>query len=236
MIKEFNYIEQPNIEKMFRIIDAMAEVLEALDEGLIPNESDYTRDDLSCYLQSLVSGQRGSLGRTKPGSWAVAPDDSDMDSDARVDFIFIPTYLATATLSRAICEFPLITMAIPGYVKALLSGMTFCSYRKLQGSGFEGDPGAINAMRILSLGKIPWLLNRHPDACHELKQVIDDVANGMAQRLINGSATGMWGEDYSEGFRSALETLRLTNDDDFMASLEAARNDQVLLRKEELPW
>jgi hypothetical protein len=46
----------------------------------------------------------------------------------------------------------------------------------------------------------------------------------------------MWGEDYSEGFRSAVETLRLKNDQDFMASVELARRDPTTLSKDDLPW
>lgn len=236
MITRFKYLDHVDIEAMFDLIDGMMEVLVSLDEGLIPIEQDYTLNHLHSYLQSLVDGQRDSLGRTKAGSWGVAPDDDGMDSDARVDFIFRPTYIATATLSRALCEYPLVALAIKGYKEALMSGMLFCSYRRLQGHGYEADKGAIDALRILSIGKVPWLLHRHPDACPELKAAINDVANDMAKRLLSGTAVGMWGEDYSEGFRSAVETLRLKNDPDFMASLEEARRNPETVSKDELPW
>jgi hypothetical protein len=236
MISSFRHLETVDIPAMSAVIDSMTDVLESLDEGLIPNELDYTREHLRGYLESLVTGQRDSLGRTKPGSWGVVPNDAGMDSDARVDFIFRPTYIATATLSRALCEYPLLALSIPGYEEALMTGMAFCSYRRLQGHGYEADAGAIDALRVLSLGKVPWLLNRHPDACPDLKAAIDEVANDMAQRLLDGTAVGMWGEDYSEGFRSAVETLRLKNDSDFMAALKEARRNPETVSKDELPW
>lgn len=236
MMKCVVYPDQVDIPAMDALIDSMMEVLEALDEGLIPNDSDYTLDDLRGYLASLVGGQRGRLGHTKAGSWAVSPDDAGMASDARVDFIIRPTYIATATLSRALCEYPLLALAIPNYLRALERGMKFCSFRSLQGHGYEADAGAIDALRILSLGKIPWLLHRHPDACPELKTAIDTVAQDMAQRLLDGDAVGVWGEDYSEGFRSAVETLRLRNDQDFMASVKLARCDPSTISRDDLPW
>lgn len=236
MIREFVHLDQVDIRAMDALIDSMMELLEALDEGLIPGDAEYTLEDLAVYVGSLVRGQRDSLGRTKPGSWGVAPDDAGMDSDARVDFIFRPTYIAVATLSRVLCEFPLTAMRVPGYADALLSGMVFCSHRGLQGHGYEADVGAIDALRTLSLGKVPWLLTRHPEACPPLKSAIDDVADDMARRLVAGSAVGMWGEDYSEGFRSAVETLRLINDPEFMAALEEARRSPSTVSKEELPW
>lgn len=236
MINNFRHLDTVDIPDMLALIDSMMEVLESLDEGLVPNDSDYTAEQLKGYLESLVTGQRGSLGRTRPGSWGVVPDDDGMDSDNRVDFILRPTYIATATLSRALCEYPLLALSIPHYEEALLSGMVFCSYRGLRGHGYEADEGAIDALRILSLGKVPWLLNRHPEACPDLKVAIDGVANDMAERLLNGTAVGLWGEDYSEGFRSAVETMRLKNDPDFMASLEESRRSPETVSKDELPW
>jgi len=47
------------------------------------------------FLESLVTGQRESLGRTKPGSWSIAPDDTGMDSDARVEYILMPAYFVS---------------------------------------------------------------------------------------------------------------------------------------------
>lgn len=236
MIAKFKYFDRVDIPGMSALIDSMMELLESLDEGLVPNDQDYTPEHLRTYLGSLVDGQRASLGRTKAGSWGVVPNDDGMDSDVRVEFIFRPTYIATASLSRALCEYPLIALSIEGYREALVSGMVFCSHRGLRGHGYEADAGAIDALRILSLGKVPWLLNRHPDACAELKAAIDDVANDMAKRLLEGTATGLWGEDYSEGFRSAVETMRLKNDPDFMASLEESRRNPETVSKDELPW
>lgn len=236
MIKKFEYCETVDIPRMQRLLGSMQELLEALDEGLVPDRADYTEGDFADYLKSLVQGQRGSLGRTSPGSWAVAPDDSNMDADARVEFIFQPTYLATATLARGLCENPLLALGIPGFREALQSGMKFCSHRALAGHGYEADEGAIIALRALSLGRVPWLLNRHPEFCPELKTAIDDVARDMAERLAAGTATGGWAEDYSEEFRSAIETLRLKNDPDFMRSLAEARQDPTKLSEGDLPW
>ena len=91
-------------------------------------------DDLAGYLTSLVEGQRESLGSTMPGSWAVVPDDDGMDSEMRVEVIFAPTYIATATLARCLCDYPLIALAIPRYREALQTGMLFCASRNLQGT------------------------------------------------------------------------------------------------------
>jgi hypothetical protein len=159
-----------------------------------------------------------------------------MDADVRVEFIFQPTYIATATLARALCEYPLTVLSIPGYAESLRSGMDFCSKRRLQGHGYESDEGAILALQILSMGKIPWLLNRHPDASPDLKTAIDAVAEDFAARLESGTAHGVWGEDYSDGFRAALETLHILNDSTFVADLAEAREHPAPVGRDELDW
>lgn len=138
----------------------------------------------------------------------MAPDDSGMDSDARVDVIFRPTYIGAATPSRALCDYPLIALSLPGYSDALHAGLVFCTYRNLRGHGFDADGGMIDALHILFLGKVPSLLSHHPDFCPDLKRTLDEVAADLKARLETGQMAGMWGEDYSEGFRFALETLR----------------------------
>ena len=183
--------------------------------------------DLPGYLTSLVEGRRGSVGRTMPGSWAVVPDDDGMPSDARVEFIFTPTYIATATLTRCLCDFPLTAMAIPGYLEALHTGMVFCAARDLQGHGYDAIDGAIDSLGILSRGKVPWLLSRQPEFCPELKAAIDEAATYMARSLAKGTATGAWGEDYADGFTSVIELLRVTNDLDYMLAAETDGHDSA---------
>lgn len=188
------------------LIDGMHQILSGLDSGEIPGRS-YTLEDLSGYVASLVSGQRGEIGKVVPGSWGVVEDGTGLDSEARVDFVFRPTYIAAATLARCLVDFPIVPLSIDGFLKSLRSGLVFCSHRRLQGHGFEADEGAIDALGILSLGKVPWLLERHPDFCPELRSVMKAVARDMAVRIQTGKAHGSWGENYHDRFRSTLQLL-----------------------------
>ena len=239
MINEFRYLKDISnknfIREMSDINDSMFEILMAIDRGFYINKHKKI-NELKIYIESLVKGQRQSLGRTKAGSWGLVPDDEGMDADARVEFIFKPTYIATATLSRFLLEFPLYASRINHYENVLYKGMIFCTHRSLQGHGYEGDEGAIEALKILSFGKVPLFLMHHPDFCPKLKLTIDKVANDMAKRLENNTAIGSWGKDYSEGFRSALETLFLLNNKDFMGSFNRLKNDGNSIGKGELPW
>jgi len=230
---KFEISNEHDVNKMSTLVDVMSEYLFLLSEdenNLLQNNS------LNFYLNSLVDGQRDKLtGGTKSGSWCVAPDDL-MDSDARVDFIFKPTYLAVATLSLAKIDYPLITNSINNYDEKLKNGLKFCTYRNLQGHGYDSIIQMIDAYKILSMGKVPLLLYRYPELSIDLKRVLDDVANTMAYKFENSDAKGVWGEDYSEGFSSALETMILMNDEYFQNVLKNNFNDDYSITKDQLKW
>lgn len=236
MLKLFTPLTQIDTSEMLTHVESMEEVVEALDEGLIPNASDYTIDDLARYVRSLVESQRRKPTFVKPGCWCVVTGDEAMPSDARVDFVFRPTYAAVATLSRTLLDHPVIALRTRRYLPALKQGMRFATYRGLGGHGFEADEGAIDALRILSLGKVPLLLDRHPELCPRLYEVIRDVAESMRQRLASGNTRGPWGEDHSEGFRQAIETMRLVNDQAFMRSVAEAKQDPFLIQRKDWKW
>jgi len=236
MLKYFEPFKQVDTGAMLSYVESMEEVVEALDERLIPDATTYTLEDLSSYVQSLVAAQRRKLSFVKPGCWCVVSGDDGMPGDARVDFVFRPTYAAVATLSRTLCDYPVIAVRTRRFLLTLKQGMKFATYRGLAGHGYEADQGAIDALRILSLGKVPLLLQRHPELCPPLAKIIREVAESMQERLSTNSAVGVWGEDLSEGFRQAIETMRLVNDPEFMRSILEARHDSSVISRKDWKW
>jgi hypothetical protein len=236
MLKYFEPFKQVDTGAMLSYVESMEEVVEALDERLIPDATTYTLEDLSSYVQSLVAAQRRKLSFVKPGCWCVISGDDGMPGDSRVDFVFRPTYAAVATLSRTLCDYPVIAVRTRRFLLTLKQGMKFATYRGLAGHGYEADRGAIEALRILSLGKVPLLLQRHPELCPPLATIIREVAESMQERLSTNSAVGVWGEDLSEGFRQAIETMRLVNDPEFMRSISEARHDRSVISRKDWKW
>jgi len=221
---------------MLALVAAMEDVVEALDEGSIPNKVDYPSQSFEGYVKSLVNAQVLKSPDIQPGHWCVAASTRGMPGDARVDFVFRPTYAAVATLSRVLLDLPWIAIRTPRFRTALQKGMRFAAYRELQGHGYDTDQGRIDALRILSLGKVPLLLEHAPGLCPKLYESIRLAASDMAARLTRGEAQGAWGEDLSSGFRQALETLRLVNDPEFMRSLEDAKHDPITIERKDWKW
>ena len=236
MLKTFRVLKEVNIDEMENFNRDLDNFLSDLDSGCIFDNNTYSQTEFKALLESFVVGQRDSLGRTKKGSWSIAPDDDGMPSDARVDFIFKPTYLVTAILTRALCDYPNIANSIPNFENALKKGMAFCSYRDLGGAGYDFEKGQIEALTILSMGKVPWFLDKHKEFCPKLLQVIIQVSHEMVKKLNLGTTTTIWGENLKEQFSSALETLYVKGDKEMYASIMSTGNDTQLFNEEDLPW
>ncbi len=211
MKKEFTFCVSHDVSgEMSRLVAEMKEVLVALDTGEIPNPINYSAQDLMDYCKSLIKGQRGSLGgKSAHGSWCVAPN-NEMPSDARVDFIHIPTYIAVATLSRVLHDFPWIAIQIPGFDSSLKMGLKFCTYRKLQGSGYESIRGIFDAIEILAMGKVPALLEVAPQFSPRLREIFVEVKHLILESLSSEDTQERresWSGDYSQGYPAALEAL-----------------------------
>jgi len=162
-----------------RLVERMQAVLEGLEARTLPDDRDYTCEDLRAYLRSLVQGQRGELswgagcGHVVAGSWGVNVDCDRMPSDARVEFVFFPTYIAVATLSRCVLQFPLLSASVEGLVPALHRGMTFACGRNLEGHGYDADADKERALNLLYMGWVPLLLWQNPDFCPPMAALLE---------------------------------------------------------------
>jgi hypothetical protein len=235
MMKTFCISAPPSIDEMFRLVRDMRDVLDALSHKEIPND-EYTADDLRLYCRSLVDGQRGSLGRTVPGSWSVAENDDLMPVDARVDFVFVPTYIAVATLTRVLLEHPELAKSIPALPQALRRGMIFATHRRLEGHGYDGTRGMIEALSIFAEGRVVEFLSENADFCPKLLSLLRSLKQNLVSRLSAGEIHGVWGENYAEDFLSVLETLRLLSIPGMEESIKAGLEAPLDETKGEIEW
>jgi hypothetical protein len=223
MGKKFRYLANLKNNSEEENIESLLGLLCALDESFIFDENEYNTVDLRYDILFLVKWLRSSLGYWVDAKFEINPEYEIMDSDN--NFVLTSTYVATAVLSKVLCEYPLLALSIKGYNSSLEKGLKYCSYCNLQWYGYEKDIKVIDALITLGIGKIPWLLNRHPDFCPALKNKIDRIADDMGHIFAYDSAVNAWGKDYSAGFLTALETLRLQNDHEFMESMKVAKNN-----------
>lgn len=234
MFEPWSFSPTHDIKQMSSRVQAMKDVLSNID-GDTFGSSKYTAD-LTLYCQSLIKGQRSSLGRTKAGSWSVAPSDEGMPTDARVDFIFTPTYVAVAILCRVLLDYPWIAIQIPGYYRSLRRGLNFCAHRQLAGSGYEAIQGMLDAFVVLAIGKVPVLLERVPRLSPQLAKIINQLEEHLRDTVLRDVVVDQWGEDLTSGYQAALETLYLYRDKELVESVGEIRAQSTGGLAKDLPW
>ncbi len=209
--RTFYRLKEVDVFRMLYMAEQMKKTLYSLADGTIPGE-EYTLEDLKTYCISLVEGQYRFHTSTglRPGGWPLT-EEVRMPGDARVDFIFFPTYIAVATLSRVLLDYPDIALQIKGYGWALVSGQLFSTHRGLNGHGYDATSEMLKALEIFCKGGVPRILNEYPDFAHrKLRELVDKIEKRLVKALATGNTIAGFGGDYRNEYEKALEALAVS--------------------------
>ena len=206
MIKEFKVFKGNNTREMDQYVQELHHILDALYHKRIPNNSDYTMEDLTNLCKSLIAEQRNNMTSLDyQGSWSIAPDER-LPPDVRVDFVFYPTYIVVAILTKVKLRFPYIGESIEGYDDALKKGMYFSTLRNLAGS-FGDIYQLIESVQILCRGSVHKLLKHNKKYCEELAELIEAIKREINEKISKNETYGPYGENYRDGYVLLLQRL-----------------------------
>ena len=143
-----------------------------------PNFEDFNRmtKELGDFLESDFSDKWPETLKeiqqfqAEDGGFAYV-DDWRIESDARVEFCYKPTYLCTAILMKA-AVVHLLSEEGKGCLK---KGMLKSMGRKFRGHGYEAEEGLEEAMRIFFVGHADKFIEDYPDFCPEFTALYKDI-------------------------------------------------------------
>jgi hypothetical protein len=216
-LKEFHPVSSSKnekthfIENMQNTVNQIRRVLDDLHTGEIPNKN-FSKTELTNLCTSFVKGQRYDISRFE-GSWAVIPeqDDEGMPADARVDFVFMPTYLVVSILTKVMTDFSENITAIPRYVESLKEGYKFATLRGLTGHGYESMDVIIEVIELFEKGRVLTFLSENPEFSPEMYGLLKKIKTEMELKLKKGDVTDAWGEEYSNKYLKTVERLQAFN-------------------------
>ncbi len=154
------------------------------------------------YLILMQSGYRGD-GINIDGAWCLAEAPA-MPSDARVDFIYWPSYIALATLSWIHRNHPAVTAVIPAFESSLRRGLDFASGRNFGGHGYESDQERIAAIEVLAKGEVFSVVRAQPGFSWRFERAMNRAREALQRRLADNQGWGSIDEDRA---RKALQLL-----------------------------
>ena len=183
--------DEPRFDEFSRML---CELKEFLNE-----EADFTDKDWSENLKTILDFQDDD------GSYKLFCS-FNIPSDARVDFCYIPTYLATASLMKAYLSEP--ESFTEKEITALSDGLKMSTARNLRGHGYEGLKGQIEAVNIFMKAGLNEFMDLHHGLCPEFSEMIDKIVSAFADMEAQGKFTGSWGESYEDEIRAINRYFR----------------------------
>jgi len=154
------------------------------------------------YLILMQSSLRNRQYRYD-GGWCL-PEDPAMPGDARVDFLYMPSYIAVATLVLIRQRFPAVTARMPSLDGALRRGLDFCSGRNLGGHGYDADRERIEAIGYLARGGVFSWFAENTELSPRFHRALFRAAESLQNRLRNNEG---WGSVDEVEARQALQQL-----------------------------
>ena len=183
--------DEPRFDEFSRML---CELKEFLNE-----EADFNDKEWVENLKTIIDFQDGD------GSFKLFCS-FNIPSDARVDFCYIPTYLATAALMKAYLSDP--KSFTEKETLALSDGLKMSTARNLRGHGYEGLKGQIEALNIFMKAGLKEFMDIHHGLCPEFSEMIDKIISAFADMEVQSKFTGPWGESYEDEIRAINRYFR----------------------------
>ncbi|MDD4296230.1 MAG: gamma-glutamylcyclotransferase [Ruminiclostridium sp.] len=200
MKNKFYRPQEVDTEEFNDIVTAMHNDLVEISKGNVQE------CELTEYLTNLISEQQALPINPKMGFWGL-DDPNKMPGDARVDFFYVPTYIATGILMICKLNFFNTAMGNPGFQDALEKGLHASAGRGLQGHGHDAIAGMIQALNIFILAKAHTFTEMYPNDCNAFTRLFSETIQTVKDAIASGNTKGDWGEEYKEQFENTLNAL-----------------------------
>ena len=177
------------------------EIVKKLESDFYMLCNDDVPEELVCtYAEALIALARPL--EYNPKMYFLGLDDPNrMPSDARVDFFYMPTYLGSAIIMKAVIKHPDLLKEHESIIQGLLRG---CTGRKFSGHGYGGLKGLIETLKIFTMADCIGFIETYPEVCTEFTKLFMRSMIQIKSRLDKGELRNGWGEDYTEMAKEVL--------------------------------
>jgi len=201
VLDKFRVCKDMNFEDQGAIVGLMKDVITYMQKDQIPNEN-YTLTDLTAYIKSLIELQRTQ--EIIKGSWSVSPEPENTPVDEEVDFHFFPTYLGVAAMSLFYQKYPEISKDLPGFKESLTNGMAYAVSKEFKGFGFNSEFQRLEAVILLSKGRVPELLLKNPELCPKMLELFKQVLTEVVTAIKNKNIENEYGINLGNEYKAIL--------------------------------
>lgn len=150
------------------------------------------------YLQAMIRELQPVNNEQCKGMLFLMYDaPSSMPADARVDFVYRPTYLAATILTTAMNRYGSLA-ANEEIRKATRAVLDAAPSRGFFGAGYESEEGFLDTLEIFAQGDTVAFLEKYPEISERFVSEMNKALTYLETDICSGKVKDMWsGEDYS---------------------------------------
>ena len=164
------------------------------------------REKMENVVRKLVSGFK-EYDTIPDKKFYALFDPRKVPADARVDFVYTPTYLACAVIICAVSEYEDL-LEDEAIKETLYYGLNGCIGRKFLGAGYDDIDGFLDAMEIFAQCDVMSFIARFPEFNPLFNAAIKEAVTYLQDGLCSGKVKDPWnGESYEDKAKPILELL-----------------------------
>ena len=194
-MKKFQTITGENIsvEKGLKIKDELETMVNDINEGKV------NRKQLKELCVEFVRTQNKDKFE---GFWPIILDDY-MPSDARIDFLYWPTYCIT--MAMMVGYMMNLNKEIDGFDDCFKLGLEACTKRSFRGYTYEAGKDKIKVLNMFIQSGLFEFLRENKELCPRFNVCIKRIFKEMQERVNQGDTICDLGIDYEEEFKNILK-------------------------------
>lgn len=195
-------------------IDTWIESNRKLEQDLLTLASgNACEEEVKTYLDDMIQELKPVNNEKCTGMLFLMHDDpASMPADARVDFVYRPTYLAATFMMTAMNRFESIAQN-NSYRKATAAVLGATLGRDFKGAGYDSEEGFMETLRIFASGDTLAFIEKYPMLNARFAAEFKKVLAFLENEFCTGNVKNAWsGNDYSEQAKMILDMYKNTSD------------------------
>ena len=169
--------EQVNIAEFHNIVEKLESDLHFVCEDNV------SEDALLSYAEALIA-LANPLKKIPEMYFLGLDEPENMPSDTRVDFFYMPTYIGTAIIMKAVMKHLDLLKESESIIHGLLLG---CTGRGFKGHGFDDFRGLIETLKVFAEADCEGFISRYPEVCSEFTDLYREAMEHLRMRYNEGT-------------------------------------------------
>lgn len=196
---EFTTTSTPNTTVWYESNARLEQNLKELVNGTV------SEDEVRTYCLDMFNALRTVNNENcKEMLFLMYDEPASMPADARVEFVYRPTYLAATIMMTAMNRFESLANDIT-FRSKLYAVLEAATARKFRGAGYDEYVGFMDTLEIFATGDIMDFLRKYPDINEHFVSEINDALGLLEKEICTGKIRNMWsGDDYIDRGKKVL--------------------------------